>query len=161
MAIIGVVIIFNRSSEEAAESTLEKAIEKTTNGAADVDLDEGTVTINTNEGSFTATSGGNVELPDDFPSDIYIPDGTITSVTSNTGADSFSVSLESNDSVSQLKQEFETELNNDGWTITLSLVIQGGASIGAEKGNRSLSVTINEDEDNTFVILGTSTNPEE
>ena len=54
---------------------VEKVIEKGTGGKVDIESDEGSVNIKTEDGTLTASSKGDIELPKDFPSDIYIPSG--------------------------------------------------------------------------------------
>ena len=136
------------------EKTVEKAIEQSTGGEADVDLDDGSVKVNTNEGSLEI--GEEVDLPSGFPSDIYVIDGTITAAMS-TGEDTYTVSIETTKSVSEAKAKYESELENDGWDITMTLDIGEGSTIGAEKDNRSVSISIAESDGATTVVIGTST----
>ena len=144
---------------EATETKIESSIEKATGGQADVDISDKSVKVNTNTGSFSA--GESVSLPSGFPSDVHVVDGTITAVTTMTEIDGYSVSIQTSKTVTAVKEEYESKLKADGWTITMSLVIQGGATIGGEKDNRTVTVSISEDDDGkAFVILGTSTNQE-
>ena len=102
-----------------------------------------------------------MSLPSGFPSDVHVVDGTITTATTTTEIEGYAVSIETSKTVSAVKEEYETQLANDGWTITMSLVVQGGATIGGEKDNRTVTVSISEDDDGkAFVMLGTSTNQE-
>jgi hypothetical protein len=58
------------------EKALENAIEDATGGEADVDLDgDGSVSISTPDGEYN--SGGAAALPDDFPSEIPLPEGDV------------------------------------------------------------------------------------
>ena len=138
----------------ACEKTVEKAIEQSTGGEADVDLDDGSVKLNTNEGSLEI--GEEVDLPSGFPSDIYVIDGTITAAMS-TGEDTYTASIETTKSVSEAKTKYVSELENDGWDITMTLDIGEGSTIGAEKDNRSVSISIAESDGATTVVIGTST----
>lgn len=151
--------IFFWLQRETSETAIESSIEKATGGQVDVDIDDETVTVNTNAGSFTA--GDSVSLPSGFPSDVHVVDGTITATTTMTEINGYSVSIQTSKTVTAVKEEYESKLKADGWTITMSLVVQGGATIGGEKDNRTATVSISEDDDGkAFVLLGTSTNQE-
>lgn len=153
------LVVVLSGCKKAAEVAAEKGIESATGGQADVDIDDNSVTINTNAGSFAA--GGNVSLPDDFPADVHVADGTITAATTNTETSGYSVSIQTNESVTSLKDEYESELKKDGWDVTMSLTIQDGATLGAEKDNRTTSVSISKGSDGqTTVILVTATKSE-
>ena len=80
--------------------------------------------------------------------------------TTITEGEVYSVSVETDKSVTEAKEEYDEELANDGWSETLSMNLGGMVSIGAEKDNRTLTISIAEDEDTgkTLVIIGTSKN---
>lgn len=137
--------------KKTAEKAAEKVIEKATNGQADVDVSGNTVKINTNTGSYAY--GDKVDLPSDFPSDVYVIDGTIKTASSDKQYGSFAVSIETSKSVSDVKSDYESKLKDKGWNITYSASAQDSSSITAEKDNRSVSVFISSSEDKTMVIL--------
>jgi len=139
------------------EKVAEKAIESSTGGQADVDVDDDTVTVNTNGSSFSA--GDEVALPSGFPSDVYVIDGTVKAATTITEGEVYSVSVQTDTSVSEAADEYQEELANDGWNVTMSLNIEGVSSMTAEKDNRTVTVSIGEDEESsqTLVTIGTST----
>lgn len=161
IVIVVVVIaggLFFWLQREGTEEAIESSIEKATNGAVDVDLDGETLTVNTNTGSFTV--GEEVDLPDDFPSDIHVIDGTIKMATETTEIEGFSVSIETSKSVSAAKAEYEEQLVDDGWTITGMLDFTSAATVMAEKNNRTVTVTMTEVDGVVTVGIGTSTNEE-
>ena len=145
-------------SKKAAENAAERAFERATNGQADVDIGTNSITINTNAGSFQA--GGNVTLPDGFPSDVYVVDGTLTSATTSASNSGFTLSAETTKSVNEVKALYEEQLKNEGWTISLTMSYENSASVGAQKDNRTTTVSIAQQEENgkTLVVLTTSTN---
>lgn len=143
---------------ETAEEAVESTVESMTNGDVDVDIDDETITINTNAGSFTA--GEDVDLPDNFPSDIHIIDGTIKMATETTEIGGFSVSIETSKSVSAAKAEYEEQLVDDGWTQTGMLDFTTSATVMAEKDGRSITVMISEVDGVVTVGIGTMTNEE-
>ncbi|MBU0597407.1 hypothetical protein KKF61_00235 [Patescibacteria group bacterium] len=157
LLLIGVAAFTSGCGEKAAEKTAEKIIETSTGGQVDVDIDDDSVSINTNSGSMSTSDEG-VSLPDGFPSDVYVVDGTIVTAITNTESDGYSLSIVTNKSVAETKEEYEADLEAEGWTITMTLNILDGASIAAEKDDRSVSVSISQGDDGTTVMLGTSNN---
>lgn len=159
VVIVVVVIgggIFFWLQRESSEKAIESSIEKATGGQVDVDIDDGSVKINTNEGSMEIGEG--VSLPSGFPSDVHVIDGTIMAATTVTEGEVYTVSIETSKSVTAVKTEYESELEKDGWTIVASLTFQSGASISAEKDDRTVSVTVGDSDGTTMVTIGTSKN---
>ncbi len=155
VAIAFVVSGCKSTSEKVAEKVTEKAIERATNGAADVDLDNNSVTINTNGGSYQA--GGNVTIPSGFPSDVYVIDGTLRAAITTKANEAYTVSLETTKSVTDAKTEYEREMADGGWTITTNMTYSGMVTLMAEKNNRTMSVGISEIDGKTTVNLSTAT----
>lgn len=124
--------------KSASEKAAEKAIEGATNGQADVDISTNTVTVNYNGGSYQA--GGNVSLPDGFPSDVYIIDGTMTAAMTTNQSNGYTVSIDTSKTVNEVKTKYESELRDDGWTISSSTTFQDSMGIFASKGNRYCNV---------------------
>lgn len=153
--LLSVSIVLIGCGKKTAEKATEKALEKATNGQADVDVSQNTVTMNSNGGSWSA--GENVSLPDNFPDDVYVVEGKITIVSTVTETNGFAISLETSKSASELKSLYEEKLREKGWNISMSLAYEGSVTIGAEKDNRTVSVSINPgDEGKTIVVLSTS-----
>lgn len=76
-AILGLAVLgaagCGKVAEEAAEKAAEEAIESSSGGSAQVDLDgDGEVTIESDEGTYTAGTG---EVPEAWPDDVPLPDG--------------------------------------------------------------------------------------
>ncbi|MFA6098372.1 MAG: hypothetical protein WCV50_00955 [Patescibacteria group bacterium] len=138
------------------EKTAEKAIETAVGDHADVDIDGNTVRVNTNTGSLQ--TGENVSLPSGFPSDVYVIDGTLKSAMSTNENQGYTVSITTSHSISDTKADYESKLAEDGWTISMSLTVEDGASIGATKDNRTTTISIGTDDGQTMVVIGTSYN---
>jgi len=153
MLVIAVGIL--SGCQNAAEKAAETAIEKSTNGQADVDIDNDTATITTDDGSLEV--GEDVSLPDGFPSDVYIIDGTIVSAMTLTEGESYTVSIKTDESVNSVKEEYEEELADDGWEVTMSLAIQDGFSLSATKDDRTVTLSIGTDDEETVVVINTMT----
>lgn len=163
---IGMIAVFvllgagcgQKVAERASESAAERAIEKSTNGDVDVDLGTNSLKVNTNGGSYQY--GGNVMLPSGFPDDVYVIDGTLTSASKTTENAGYTVSIETTQSVAAAQALYDEKLKSEGWEISLSMTYENSASVGAQKGDRSTTVSImkNSDNDKTLVVLTTMTN---
>ncbi|MBU0707957.1 hypothetical protein KKG41_06320 [Patescibacteria group bacterium] len=154
VCILATVLFITGCCTTVTEKKIENEIEAASGGDADVDIDNGTVSINTNEGSLEA--GKDVDIPDGFPSDVHLIDGNVTSAM-QMGEGNYTVTVQTSKSTSQAKSEYREELENDGWTINFSLDVEGGSTMTGEKGERTVSVSISEDDDGgTFVVVGTS-----
>lgn len=140
-------------TKKATENAAENAIEDASGGTADVDIDDNTMKVETDEG--TMEVGENVTLPSDFPSDVHVADGDLKAAI-ETAEDAFSASVETTKSVSAMQTEYETELANDGWDVNTTLAFGESVTLGGEKGNRMVTVSITESEGKTLVIVTTA-----
>lgn len=136
----------------------------TTNGDVDADVDVGTNSANININGSTLQTGDSVTLPSDWPSDVYVIDGTVKAAWSTPNV-SYSASIEASKSLAEAKSLYESKLSTDGWTITMNGSIDAhSAVIIATKGTKSVQVSIGDADGPTVVILtvvldnGTNTN---
>ncbi len=150
--IAGVVLTACTPGEKVAETVIESQ----TNQDVDIDVDNDQVSINTDSTSLQL--GESVELPDNFPSDVHVTDGTVTAAVATNENDGFSVQITSDQSVSDVKDEYQSALTDDGWDINLSMDINGGSSMNAEKDNRFVTVAISDVDGATQVTLTTGSN---
>lgn len=138
--------------KNAAEKAAETAIESTTGIEADVD--NNSVTINTNAGSLTV--GEAAAIPDEFPSDVYIIDGDVMSALTIDEDETYQVQIDTPESLSDAADLYDEQLQADGWDITSTLEMTDSANIMAEKGDRFVSVSIGTSDGVTVVIITTS-----
>ncbi|XOU94122.1 MAG: hypothetical protein ACNFW9_04725 [Candidatus Kerfeldbacteria bacterium] len=138
-----------------AEKVAENTIESATNNEIDVDIDDNSLTLNTNGG--TLEVGEKVSMPNNFPSDIYVLNGNLISAMTIDENNTFSINLSTNDSPTEVKAEYQTELANDGWTIDSTLDFGGGSMMTGTKDNRSITVTISVDETEGTTTVGINT----
>jgi hypothetical protein len=137
-------------AEKSAEQAAEKALETASGGKADVDVSKDSVSIKTNEGSYQA--GTSVSLPDGFPKDVYVIDGTITTAM-NLYQGSYTINIQTNYSVNEAYTKYENQFKGSGWTISLNYSDANGKSLMAQKGNLTVTVAIAEQEGKTNVIV--------
>jgi hypothetical protein len=157
MLLVVAVVAGAGCAKKASESLTENIIEGSTGNDVDVDLDDETVRINVNGGSMQV--GENVSLPDDFPSDIHVADGDLKSAL-KTAENAFSVTIETGKSVSDVKSEYETKLADGGWDVNTTLAFEGMVTMGGEKDNRMVTVSISESDGKTMIIVTTAQNEE-
>ena len=150
-----------QSEEKAAETLVEKALEANTGHEVDVDVDDDgqTVTIKTDQGTLTQTSGDNVALPDDFPADVSLPDDYKLMSVMTMGPVT-SVVMQSPGTLSDLFKHFKAGQAGEGWKETLSMQGADGSMLGFEKEKRSLLVNLGTSEEGgTTVSLSLQTKP--
>jgi hypothetical protein len=140
-----------KASEKASEKLAETAIEKSTGGKANVDISGKNVSVDTKEGSMQ--TGENISLPADFPSDVYVYEGSIkTAITSN-DPKGYTVSIETDKPLADIKAAYEQKIVADGWEKTGTMDFGETASVMGKKGNRNLSVMISKGSDKTAIVL--------
>jgi hypothetical protein len=138
-------------SQRASEKAAEKIIEKQSGGKANVDIDGKNLNIETEQGKMQA--GENVELPADFPADVYVIDGTIKVAISGQVNEGQSVSIETDKNVGEVSNTYLEKLASDGWKITGTMNFGESTSIIAEKDNRTVSVSIARSDNKTTVTV--------
>jgi hypothetical protein len=137
--------------QKTAEKTTEKAIEKATGKDASVNINNKNININTNEGSLQV--GETIQVPTQFPKDVFVISGTIKAAIRNNEQNGFTLNIRTDRTVSDVKKIYEDKLNTDGWKITSSTDLNDSASIIAEKGKRIVSVTLGNENNLAIVVL--------
>lgn len=135
------------------EKYIENKIEKETGQNAKVDMNNGQFNMQTADGTSIQTGEG-VELPSDFPKDVYIPKGELVSVMKNVVGAGYSVSLYADDSAEAINKQYLEKLKESGWSITMQVNTAGTMMIGAKKDTRNLSFSVSAgDEGKIFVVI--------
>lgn len=145
LALITLMYFFSpseRFAENMSEKYIEQAIERETGGTVDVDYNNSNVTVETEEGSFS--SGNDVKLPEDFPSDVYVFGGKLLSVI-KTNEDAVMISIETDKTPAEVKAAYEEKLKSDGWELTGTMDFGDSVSLIGKKGTRTISVVISTD----------------
>lgn len=159
LVVLGIVgsIMAGLFAKKVAEKGAESILSKATNGAVDIDTKNNSVTISTGDGTTTI---GSQKLPSDFPSDIPVyTDATVLGSVTGTSQDAGGVfvSLNTSDSLTDVKAFYESELPKNGWTNEDTTTLGTIVNIASEKGDKRLSVTITPYENNqVHITLATS-----
>lgn len=154
--------VSQKVGQAIGENMLEKAIEKGTGQKADVNAEDGSVSIKTDSGTFAASETGTIKLPADFPTDVFTyPDAKITfaistpaNVASGTTA-SYMVAYTVNQSIADATAKYKAEMAKNGWTMA-SEANYGAMMIDFKKGNKDVSVSIGDSEGEKTGATGVS-----
>lgn len=165
--VIGLVLIGTAASRlmglagrKVAEQAMEGAIERSADGAANVDISrEGEeITIETEEGTFTA---GTSELPENFPQDISIYPGS-TIVTTGSSSEVVTATFETGDSLEAVTGFYTDGLPSWGWEITQTSSLENAAVISFTRSEVDGVIAISETEEgSSFTVsvdLGVDSN---
>ncbi len=120
------------SGEDVTEAVLENRIEAAAGGEVDLDVSEDGIAIETEDGSFTATSGA--ELPDDFPDELPTPEGALVNVgrVEVDGAVSFTLTYEAaGDVAAETWEVYRAELEAAGFTVQFEATDGSGVTAQA------------------------------
>lgn len=133
--------------ESASEALVDEALEANARQqAAEGEAAHGdrTLTLETEAGLYSSTSGDNLSLPDDFPGDVSLPrDARITSAT-HLGA-TISLGAHSPRSLALVFDEFRQAQRAAGWT---EAAVQADAAVrvaGFDKAGRHLEANFVEE----------------
>ncbi len=127
------------SGEDVTEAVLENRIEAAADGEVELDLSEGGIAVETEDGSFTATSGA--ELPDDFPDELPTPEGALVNVgrVEVDGAVSYTLTYEAAGDVAAATWEaYRAELEVAGFTVQFEAT--DGSGVMAQANDDTWSV---------------------
>ncbi len=140
--------------ETIEEKAMEKKIEAATGADAEVDLSEKemTVTGETEKGKFTVSIGESVEIPKDFPADVFIfrPSKAVATIKMPEG---YSVSLTTGKDVPTVVKTYKREMQAKGWSKATSINMGDQSMLMYEKKNRAANITIASMEGKTQITV--------
>jgi len=151
IAVLALVGCGKSVSRKAGEKAAEKIIEAQSGGKANVDINGQNVKVETEQGKIEA--GENVKLPSDFPSDVYVIDGTIKIAISGQADEGQTVSIETDKKIEEVLSIYKEKLKSDGWNITGTMNFGEVATVIAEKDDRSVSVSTGASDGKTTVNI--------
>jgi len=142
-------------ARKASERIAEEAIEGSTGD--EVDITEDGVSFEGDDGT-TATFSQSGEVPESFPKDVPVYEGTIiTSVELNEG---FTLGIETDDAPGDIIDWYEKELGDDGWKQEMKVETGEGAMFGAKKGERTVQIATGAGTEKKTLITLMLTEPE-
>jgi hypothetical protein len=143
-----------QAQEAASETAAEKAIEASTGQKVDIDQKDGqrTVTMETEQGTLTASAGENVTLPADFPKDVQLPADAIV-VSAMSMGPAMTVALKSKQALAATYEAFRKAQGEAGWKETMSMQSGDGAVLGFEKDGKLVMAHMASDEGGSTVSI--------
>jgi hypothetical protein len=147
LIIIGLQACGGKSIKERAEEKVAEGILGSLTGTdieIDSDGEDGKITIKGKDGEELTIGGSQTELPEDFPSDVYLIDGDIESIgmiKTNEGS-IVTFQMYSTDELADLVKDLKKGMESNGWESNMSM----------ESGNESTMVYA-KGEANTMVIF--------
>jgi ABC-type enterochelin transport system substrate-binding protein len=149
------VLVLSGCGQKMTERQIEKNLEKQMGDGYNVDMDNDTVTVETEDGG-KMTAGEDVELPKDFPSDVYVIDGDLIGVAENIGQKGYQVTLRTDKTNDEILEIYRDKFADDNWVEDSSMNMGGMIMLIAKKDGRTLtvaSVPDDEDEDQTVLSI--------
>jgi hypothetical protein len=139
--------------EKLKEKTMEKAIEQSTGGKVKVDLSQDQIKIKDQHGEATVSAKGNVQIPVDFPGDVYVYPNTKVLI-AQTLDGGFHLLLQSPEAPESLVNTYKEKMRSNGWKETNAISMGATGIFTYEKDNRQAMVTISQSEkDKTGIQL--------
>ena len=129
--------------KSAEERAVEKQIEKATGADADVDLSKKGMKIagKTEGGKYTVTTGDKTEIPEDFPSDVFIyrPSKAVMAMKVPEG---YSIALSTEDDRSKVVNTYKREMKAEGWSEKATMNMGPQSVLVYEKDGRNANISI-------------------
>ena len=140
----------------AAEKAAEMAVEQQT--GAEIDKDGDKITVTTEEGE-QVTAGTGTELPDGFPEDVPVHEGTIASTM--TSPEGKLVTIQAATTPADAMSWYKGELESGGWKIVTEVKSADFNMITAEKDANMLQISIAEDGGPDGALISLMVSPKE
>ena len=154
-AVMIACLILSGCGKKANEKLTEKMIEAAAakDGIkADVDIDDETVTIKTDEGTSTFSSGSKAKIPDNFPKDVYVYEKADI-VSALSVPDGFSIMLQTKDAPDKVSAAIKARFTASGWTEEMTMNQGGMVMLGYRKGDRSSVINVMRDDKMTQISI--------
>jgi len=154
--LLALILIAGACGESAREEAIEKKIEAATGADAEVDISKKQVKVTgeTEEGEYALTSGEDVEIPEDFPSDVFIyrPSTTVMAMKVPEG---HSVTLTTGDDKSKVVQACKREMEASGWTEEGSMVMGDKTMLMYKKDGRVAGINMGPSDKGLHIVVTT------
>lgn len=146
-----------QAAEQAAEQAVEQAIEDGGSGVSDVEIDDNGITVEGEDGSFSAGQGD--ELPEGWPSEVALPDGA--TITSSMGVDQggeqgWSVVANFDDSPNAVVDAFKASLTGAGFTEDSAYTSADMTLLAYSSDTYTVAVTVGPEGDATTTSVTVS-----
>ncbi len=129
--------------KSASENAAELAVRAASGGKVDIRGDKSQMTIQTDQGVMKASSGGNLTVPADFPTDVHLPSAAYTISNVVQMGPTVIITLHSSSSLTMLYAEYDTRMKSAGWKEAMAVQSsQSESMLNFQKDNRIVTVTL-------------------
>ncbi|MFZ4633890.1 MAG: hypothetical protein ACOYNO_06755 [Saprospiraceae bacterium] len=140
-----------QTAEKAQEQAIESAIENQSGGKADVDINEGNINIESDEGSFSMKTGANT-WPAEIPSIVTQPAGGVISGVMSAETDEGNTwSVQYSGIADGELDRYRGDLKTQGFKTSIMKSDDGGVVTG-EKDNLTVALTLG-GENGTLMVV--------
>ncbi len=141
-----------------SQSAAEMAIKAASSGKVDITSsgngDNSQVTIKTDQGVATVTSGGSLGMPKDFPSDVHLPSSAYTVTNVMQMGPSTVITLHSSAAAAALFAEYDSAMKASGWKEVMAVQSsQSTSALSFQKDDRVVSISMESSPGGTDVTL--------
>jgi len=150
----------DKAWEKIGEGTIEKTIESQTGGAVDLDLQNKSLNVKTQEGTMNIAGEGNATLPENFPGDVFVyGDAKIVFSLSQApgmgGTENYSVSYNTGAVLLDAIAKYKAEMSGRGWKLDneVSMGAEGGDVLSFKKDTRQVTISIGVSEGKTAILV--------
>lgn len=152
IALISLVVVSSLvlagCGQKIAQNQTERNLEKQMGGDYNVDMNNNTVTVEGEDGG-KMTAGEDVELPADFPSDVYLVDGDLIGVAENIAQKGYQVTLQTEKTNEEVLEIYQEKFAKDNWVEENSMNMGGMLMLTGKKEGRTLTIASVPDEEGT------------
>ena len=151
------VVLGSTLSRFTGERMVERAMELSTGGDVDIDIDKsgaGSVKITSDDGAeIEYSAGGDVAIPATWPSDMPVLDGaTVSYVGSSnpaTGEVGSVVMFQTEQSLEEVSAYYEQALADNGWTVESTVKTGDAVMFAGTKDTRTVSLYVSSSDPGT------------
>ena len=155
-----VLVALTGCGKSVSQSAAEMAIKAASSGKVDITSsengDKSQVTIKTDQGVATVSSGGNLGMPKDFPTDVHLPSTAYTVSNVMQMGPSTVITLHSAAPAATLFAEYDSAMKAAGWKEVMAVQsAQSASALSFQKDERvvSLSLEASSDKGGTDITL--------
>jgi hypothetical protein len=138
--------------EKIAEKVAEKAIEANTGTKANIDINKESLQITTKDGEMSITSGKSAKVPDNFPKDIPVYNGSVLDMAMEV-PQGHSLSFTTKHSMPKVSEWYLKEMISKGWTKEAHMDMKNQTMLVFKKGERGVNLVITPDNGHTRLAL--------
>ena len=138
-------LVLSGCGKSPSEKAAELAIKAASGGKVDISQsgDKSQMTIQTDQGMVKASSGGNLSVPADFPTDVHLPSAAYTISNVVQMGPTMIITLHSPSSLTTLYAEYDTKMKSAGWKEAMAVQSsQSESTLNFQKDNRVVTVTL-------------------